>query len=121
VTSVAVNLLETGASAVLYDRVPGALDEQTLAPRESDPAEPAGNPFVSPQRDASAAPHFIAECFFLTQRAIHTCLMPAGARQGSVFHLDTSALLERHCLAGAQLVCIVVVCKATALQRILCV
>ncbi len=59
-------------------RVPCALHEQTLAPSDANKPPPVIGPFISPQRDAAAAPHFIAECFFLTQRAVHACLIPAG-------------------------------------------
>jgi hypothetical protein len=62
--------------------VGGASREATLAGRDADgePAAAPDQPFVAPDRDAGAAPHFVAECFFLTQRAVHTLLMPAGAR-----------------------------------------
>ena len=33
----------------------------------------------APDRDPASAPHFAAECFFLTQLAMHYCLLPAGA------------------------------------------
>ena len=33
----------------------------------------------APDRDPATAPHFAAECFFLTQLAMHFCLLPAGA------------------------------------------
>ncbi len=66
-------------------RVGGASTEPTLAGRDADgePAAAADRPFVAPDRDPGAAPHFVAECFFLTQRAVHTLLMPAGARPGA--------------------------------------
>ena len=64
-------------------RVGGANREATLAGRSQDDEEVAGGleglPFVAPDRDGAAAAHFVAECFFLTQRALHNLLMPAGA------------------------------------------
>ena len=64
-------------------RVGGANHEATLAGRGQDDEEVAGGleglPFVAPDRDGAAAAHFVAECFFLTQRALHNLLMPAGA------------------------------------------
>lgn len=64
-------------------RVGGANREATLAGRGQDDDEvaggPQGLPFVAPDRDGAAAAHFVAECFFLTQRALHNLLMPAGA------------------------------------------
>lgn len=63
-------------------RMGGANQEMTLAGRDdadADGSAPADRAFVAPDRDASATPHFVPECFFLTQRAMHNLLMPAGA------------------------------------------
>ena len=63
-------------------RMGGANQEVTLAGRDdadADGSAPADRAFVAPDRDPSAAPHFVPECFFLTQRAMHNLLMPAGA------------------------------------------
>ena len=34
-------------------------------------------PYFSPEPSSATSPHFIAECFFLTQRVVHVGLMPA--------------------------------------------
>jgi hypothetical protein len=34
---------------------------------------------MAPDRSEGSAPHFMAECFFITQRVIHTCLIPLGS------------------------------------------
>ena len=63
-------------------RVGAATREATLAGSGQDDEEAAALqrlPFVAPDRDGAAAAHFVAECFFLTQRAMHNLLMPAGA------------------------------------------
>ncbi len=53
-----------------------ALTGERIQTSEGRPLVAAG---FSPDRDPSeAAPHFAAECFFLTQLAMHYCLLPAG-------------------------------------------
>ncbi|KAK9839472.1 hypothetical protein WJX81_004216 [Elliptochloris bilobata] len=72
-------------------RLGGANKEATLAGRgeedEAETAAPAGLPFIALDRDAGAAAHFVAECFFLTQRAVHNLLMPTMNRYEEVFQL----------------------------------
>lgn len=58
-------------------RIVGAAEEQTLAGRDVDSAQPAaGRPYLL--EGGPLSPHFITDCFFLTQRAVHSCLIPAG-------------------------------------------
>ncbi|KAK9823993.1 hypothetical protein WJX72_006841 [[Myrmecia] bisecta] len=77
-------------------RVGSAYRDTTLAGRDAPPAEFSGRPFLSPDRDPGEAPHFVAECFFLTQRMIHTGLMPAVHR----FEQMIQALAQRARLTG---------------------
>lgn len=58
-------------------RIGGGAKEQTLAGRDADSAA-AGRPYVL--EGGALSPHFISDCFFLTQRAVHSCLIPAGNR-----------------------------------------
>ena len=72
-------LLPYRADAHVCCRMPGALQEATLAGRpDAEDAAPTCFPSLAPDRDLAAAPHFVAECFFLAQQAAHTCLLPAG-------------------------------------------
>ena len=53
---------------------------RTLAGRDGSegPASFSGRPYVGQTSPGSGSAHFVAECFFLTQRVVHTGLMPAG-------------------------------------------
>lgn len=62
-------------------RAQHAQAEQTLAGRSHEGSKsPAASSTLSPEIDSPSAPHFVAECFFLAQQAVHTCLMPAVYR-----------------------------------------
>ncbi|DBA74342.1 hypothetical protein WJX77_011104 [Trebouxia sp. C0004] len=63
-------------------RLPEVAAAQTLAGRDNSegPASFSGCPYVSQQQPGPSNAHFVAECFFLTQRVIHTCLMPSVYR-----------------------------------------
>lgn len=66
-------------SVVRGFRIPGAKNEQTLAGRPTEEVVPPSHsqrPYVV--EDLSKAPHFVADCFFITQRLFHTALIPAG-------------------------------------------
>ena len=66
---------------LLCCRLPEVAAAQTLAGRDNSegPASFSGRPYVSQQQPGPSNAHFVAECFFLTQRVIHTGLMPSGA------------------------------------------
>ncbi len=66
---------------LLCCRLPEVAASQTLAGRDNSegPASFSGRPYVSQQQPGPSNAHFVAECFFLTQRVIHTGLMPSGA------------------------------------------
>lgn len=73
-----------------HHRLAGGSRERSLA--GVMPPEPSATdyPFVSPDRPDSEAPHFVAEMFFLTQRLVHTGLVPAMYR-----HQALAKLLKR--------------------------
>lgn len=84
-----LSIAEHGAFALLSEpacmswhggrRAQHAQAEQTLAGRSHEGSKsPAASSTLSPEIDSPSAPHFVAECFFLAQQAVHTCLMPAG-------------------------------------------
>ena len=66
---------------LLCCRLPEVAAAQTLAGRDDSegPASFSGRPYVSQQQPGPSNAHFVAECFYLTQRVIHTGLMPSGA------------------------------------------
>ena len=73
------NLLNPAVSSPILRRMPAAAGEATLAGRGDDPSpEPGWPPYLAPDRAVDAAPHFVPECFFVTQRLIHAGLIPAG-------------------------------------------
>lgn len=61
-------------------RLPEVQAARTLAGRDNTEADVSfsGRPYVAPAQPGPSSAHFVAECFFLTQRVIHTGLMPAG-------------------------------------------
>ncbi len=61
----------------MVHRLGGAKDEQTLAnTSKSAPTSASGRLYLL--KNDSPAPHFISECFYLTQRAVYSCIIPAG-------------------------------------------
>ena len=57
-------------------RIGGGSEEQSLAGRVVEAGQ-RGRPYVV--EAGAASPHFISDCFFLTQRAVTSCLIPASA------------------------------------------
>ena len=64
----------------MHCRLPEVQKARTLALQDNTEAPPSfsGRPYVQQAQPGSGSAHFVAECFFLTQRVIHTGLMPAG-------------------------------------------
>eukprot|EP00887_Chlorella_sp_A99_P001442 scaffold8.g1442.t1 len=67
----------------------GGAGERALATGAPPPPPPGGGPepfpYLSP--DGADAPHFVADCFFLTQRAVRVALLPATYRHQALAKL----------------------------------
>lgn len=74
----------------LQCRLPEEQAAQTLAGRDNSEGLAcfSGRPYVSQEQANPGSAHFVAECFFLTQRVIHTGLMPAGTAAAKHFLLS---------------------------------
>lgn len=77
-------------------RLPEVQAARTLAGRDSSEADASftGRPYVAPAQPGPSSAHFVAECFFLTQRVIHTCLLPAGQLFTASAHVNCCFTFE---------------------------
>ena len=58
--------------------------ERPLAERSTPDAAAPATPYLAPDRAQADAPHFIAECFFITQRLLRVGIIPSGAPEPGV-------------------------------------
>eukprot|EP00803_Ostreobium_quekettii_P001409 evm.model.scf_992.6 EVM.evm.TU.scf_992.6 scf_992:30174-39528(+) len=65
-------------------RVGGANFERSLAGRRQAVGSREKTKFLAP-RNPTEAPHFVTECFFITQRLMHTALIPALNRYSNMW------------------------------------
>ncbi|KAL3133458.1 hypothetical protein ABBQ38_007321 [Trebouxia sp. C0009 RCD-2024] len=74
--------LDVGYYAQHAYRLPEVQAARTLAGRDNAEANASfsGRPYIAPAPPGPESAHFVAECFFLTQRVLHTGLMPAVYR-----------------------------------------